>query len=159
MLSLSFKEWADQTCSLLQNYWNLAEKPAFVPYQRQTGYTMKEMANVPVEQFHQSNEKGSDYHKSIDTIHSVKGATFDAILLFFSKDSRGESISLNDFPQNEIQVMSEGQRMIYVACSRATQFLAIAVPSTKTDEEIRTALDGVDVEIRIINLQGELNLK
>ena len=55
--------------------------------------------------------------------------------------------------------MSEGQRMIYVACSRATQFLAIAVPSTKTDEEIRTALDGVDVEIRIINLQGELNLK
>ena len=158
-LSLSFKEWADQTCSLLQNYWNLAEKPAFVPYQRQTGYTMKEMANVPVEQFHQSNEKGSDYHKSIDTIHSVKGATFDAILLFFSKDSRGESISLNDFPQNEIQVMSEGQRMIYVACSRATQFLAIAVPSTKTDEEIRTALDGVDVEIRIINLQGELNLK
>ncbi|MBR3493664.1 MAG: ATP-dependent helicase [Bacteroidales bacterium] len=158
-LSLSFKEWADQTCSLLQNYWNLAEKPAFVPYQRQTGYTMKEMANVPVEQFHQSNEKGSDYHKSIDTIHSVKGATFDAILLFFSKDSRGESISLNDFPQNEIRVMTEGQRMIYVACSRATQFLALAVPGTKTDEEIKTALDGVDVEIRVINLQGELNLK
>ncbi len=158
-LSLTFKEWADQTCSLLQNYWNLAEKPAFVPYQRQKGYTMKEMANVPVEQFHQSNEKGSDYHKSIDTIHSVKGATFDAILLFFSKDSRGESISLNDFPQNEIRVMTEGQRMIYVACSRATQFLALAVPGTKTDEEIKTALDGVDVEIRIINLQGELNLK
>ena len=81
----------------------------------------KEMANVPVEQFHQSNEKGSDYHKSIDTIHSVKGATFDAILLFFSKDSRGESISLNDFPQNEIRVMTEGQRMIYVAYSSPTR--------------------------------------
>ena len=41
---------------------------------------MKEMANVPVEQYHQSNDKDSEYHKSIDTIHAVKGATLDAVL-------------------------------------------------------------------------------
>lgn len=157
-LSLSFKEWSDRTCSLLQSYWNLAEKPSFVSYQRQNGYSMKEMANVPVEHFHQSNDRKSEYHKSIDTIHSVKGATFDAVLLFLSNDSRGERISLNDFPQKEVNIMSESQRMIYVACSRATQFLALAVPSTKTDEEIRTALDGVNVEIRKLNIQMELNL-
>ena len=52
--------------------------------------------------------------------------------------------------------MTESQRMIYVACSRATQFLALAVPRSIADEEINKALTGVDIEIRNINLQGEL---
>lgn len=154
--SLSFKEWGDQTCTLLQDYWILEEKPTFVPYKRKVGYVMNEMADVPVEQYHQSRDKGSEYHKSIDTIHAVKGATLDAVLLFLSSDSRGQSISLNDFPQNEVRVMTEGQRMIYVACSRATQFLAIAVPGATTDDEINRALSGINVDIRSINLQGEL---
>lgn len=154
--ALSFKDWSEQTCDLLQEYWGLKEKPVFIPFQRKEGYKMKEMADVPVERFHQSRDTRSDYHKSIDTIHSVKGATLDAVLLFLSSDSRGQSISLNDFLQNEVKVMTEAQRMIYVACSRATQFLALAVPGTTTDEAIHNALTGIDVDIRVINLQGEL---
>ena len=154
--SLSFKDWSEQTCTLLQDYWGLGEKPLFVPFLRKKGYIMKEMADVPVERFHQSRDKGSDYHKSIDTIHAVKGATLDAVLLFLSSDSRGQSISLNDFPQNEVRVMTEAQRMIYVACSRATQFLALAVPGSTADEAIQNALAGIDVDIRVINLQAEL---
>ena len=153
--SLSFKEWAEQTCVLLKEYWALDKNPTFVPYQRQTGYRMREMADVPVERFHQSKDKGSEYHKSIDTIHAVKGATIDAVLLFLSSNSRGQNISLNDFPQDPIRVMSEGQRMIYVACSRATQFLALAIPKSIADEDIRRTLAGVDIDIRYIDLQGE----
>lgn len=52
--------------------------------------------------------------------------------------------------------MTESQRMIYVACSRASQFLALAVPKSITDEKIKRALDGIDIDIRNINLQGEL---
>ena len=52
--------------------------------------------------------------------------------------------------------MTESQRMIYVACSRARQFLALAVPKSIADENIRRALAGVDIAIRNINLQGEL---
>lgn len=154
--SLSFKEWSEQTCALLKEYWELKEKPVFVPYQKQKEYKMKEMANVPVEQYHQSNDKKSEYHRSIDTIHAVKGATLDAVLLFLSSDSRGQSISLNDFPNNEIKDMTESQRMIYVACSRASQFLALAVPKSITDEKIKRVLGGIDIDIRNINLQGEL---
>ena len=117
--SLSFKEWSERTCMLLHDYWELEELPVFVPYKRQKGYKMKNMANVPVEHFHQSRDKDSEYHKSVDTIHAVKGATLDAVLLFLSSDSRGQNISLNDFPSSEIAVMNESQRMIYVACSRA----------------------------------------
>lgn len=145
--SLSFKEWTDQTCKLLQDYWKLEEEPTFEIYNKKKGYSMKDMAKVSVERFHQSNDIESEYHKTIDTIHAVKGATMDAVLLFLSSDSRGQNISLNDFPQNEIRVMTEGQRMLYVACSRATQFLALAVPKTTTDEVVKNAL-GEDVEIR-----------
>ena len=52
--------------------------------------------------------------------------------------------------------MSEGQRLIYVACSRAKQFLALAVPSNIGDAEISNTLAGVDVVIKNVNLQTEL---
>ena len=155
--SLSFKEWSEQTCVLLHDFWELDEQPLFVPYQRQVGYTMKEMEDMPVERFHQSRDKSSDYHKNIDTIHAVKGATLDAVLLFLSSNSKGQGISLNDFPQRTIRNMTESQRMIYVACSRATQFLAFAVPKSIADETIRSTLAGVEIDIRHINLQGELD--
>lgn len=51
--------------------------------------------------------------------------------------------------------MTESQRMIYVACSRAAQFLALAVPKFIDDEYIRRTLVEVDIDIRYINLQGE----
>ena len=155
--SLSFKEWSEQTCVLLYDFWELDEQPMFVPYQRQVGYKMKEMGNMPVERFHQSRDKSSDYHKSIDTIHAVKGATLDAVLLFLSSNSKGQGISLNDFPRRTVRNMTESQRMIYVACSRATQFLALAVPKSISDETIRRTLAGVEIDIRYINLQGELD--
>ena len=154
--SLSFKEWSEQTCVLLHDFWELDEQPMFVPYQRQVGYKMKEMGNVPVERFHQSRDEGSDYHKSIDTIHAVKGATLDAVLLFLSANSKGQGISLNDFPRRSVRYMTESQRMIYVACSRAVNFLALAVPKSIADENIKRTLAGVDIDIRYINLQGEL---
>lgn len=154
--SLSFKEWSEQTCILLKDYWELEEKPTFVPYKKRDRYKMKEMANVPIEQYHQSNDKGSEYHKSIDTIHAVKGATLDAVLLFLSSDSRGQGVSLNDFPRSAVRTMTESQRMLYVACSRARQFIALAVPRSIADKEIKKALAGVDVDIRDINQQGEL---
>lgn len=154
--SLNFEEWSEQTCVLLHDFWELDEQPRFVPYQRQKGYKMKEMGNVPVERFHQSRDESSDYHKNIDTIHAVKGATLDAVLLFLSSNSIGQGISLNDFPRRAIRNMTESQRMIYVACSRATQFLAFAVPKSIADETIRRTLAGVNIDIRYINLQGEL---
>ena len=158
-LSLTFNEWTIQTTQLLQNYWELKSLPVFETYQRKTdnqGKSIREIAELPVEEYHQSNDHSSEYSKCVDTIHAVKGATLDAVLLFLSENSRGESISLKDFPPHPVPEMSEGQRLLYVACSRAKQFLALAVPSTVTDDEIRSTL-GVDVVIRDINLQGELN--
>ena len=119
---------------------------------------MSVIAELPVEEYYQSNCEDSEYSRCVTTIHAVKGATLDAVLLFLSESSRGESISLRDFPAQPVPVMSEGQRLIYVACSRAKQFLALAVPETISDDEIRATLIGIDVEIRNFGLQGDLAL-
>lgn len=157
-LSLSFNEWTTRTTQLLQNYWVLDVLPVFEAYQKKTdnqGRSMRDIAVLPVEEYHQSNNKDGEYSKCVDTIHAVKGATLDAVLLFLSENSRGESISLRDFPPQPVAEMSESQRLLYVACSRARQFLAFAVPRNVADNEIRNTL-GRDVVIRDINLQGEL---
>ena len=52
--------------------------------------------------------------------------------------------------------MTERQRLIYVACSKTTQFLALAIPKSIADEDIRRTLARVDIDIRYINLRGEL---
>ena len=147
-LSLSYKEWSEQTSVLLKEYWGLDNYPVLEPYKKKNGYKMNDIASMSVECFHQSKDKSSEYHKSIDTIHAVKGATYDAVLLFLSENSKGQSVSLNDFPYESIDVMTESQRMIYVACSRATQFLALAVPKTISDDKIKETLSGVEFEIR-----------
>lgn len=152
---LSFSEWANRMTEVLQSFWSLDERPVFEAFKRKKGYVMREMANVPVEQFHSSNDNGSDYHRIVDTIHSVKGATLDAVLLFMSKDSRGQNISLNDFMTQENNSMTEKQRLIYVACSRASQFLALAVPGNVSDDVIERVLDEGEFEKRIINMKGE----
>lgn len=154
--SLSFAEWTDQMESLLQSHWNLADKPKLEAKSRLKGYKMAEMAKKPVEQFHMSSNENSEFRKSIDTIHSVKGATMDAVLLFLSAYKKGNSLSLNDFPTRPITAMNESQRLIYVACSRASQFIALAVPTSVNDSVISKALKGVKYELKIINIQQEL---
>lgn len=158
-LSLNFEDWTAQTCNLLQLEWELAEQPDFNPYVRKKdnqGRSMQVISGLPVEQYYQTNDEGSDYHKSVETIHGVKGASLDGVLLFLSDNCQGQNISLREFPDEEMADMSEKQRLIYVACSRARQFLALAVPNTVSDEEVSRVLNDVDLEIKSTNLQSGL---
>ena len=63
---------------------------------------------------------------------------------------------MNDFPDSHPDIMTEKQRMIYVACSRAQHFLALAAPSTVSDTEINTKLREMDYEIQKPEIQQEL---
>lgn len=149
-LSLSFEEWSKQTTELLQRQWGLDAPPKFDPFVKKKGYVMRKVAQEPVEKYCQSPDEGSAYHNSVCTIHTAKGVSLDGVLLFLSKDSRGQSISLKDFPQDEVESMTERQSLLYVACSRARQFLALAIPAEVRDEQVRQALSGVNIDIRKI---------
>lgn len=120
---------------------------------------MHELSGEPVEKYYSSVEHGSQYRNVANTIHSLKGASIDAVLLFLSGDSRGNNISIHDFPTtwiNTFNKMSEKQSLIYVACSRAKQFLALAVPSTTNDADIDRVFHGLDYTIKNIGVQQEL---
>ena len=109
---------------------------------------MKEMSDRPVEAFYGSSEKNSKFRNLVNTIHSAKGATVDAVLLFLSKDSQGQNISLDDFLLKTQEDMTEAQRLLYVACSRAKHFLALAVPATVSESKIKAIMQDVDYVLK-----------
>ena len=74
----------------------------------------------------------NDYH--IDTVHSVKGSTYDAILLFLKKGSANSDYktilekNYNAKTHEEtIKRDNEELRIVYVACSRPRRLLWLAV--------------------------------
>jgi len=147
-LSLTFREWTQITQKMLQDYWNLTQLPDFQVHIRLRGYKMKEMSDRPVEAFYGSSEKNSKFRNLVNTIHSAKGTTVDAVLLFLSKDSQGQNISLDDFLLKTQEGMTEAQRLLYVACSRAKHFLALAVPATIPESKIKAIMQNVDYVLK-----------
>lgn len=91
-------------------------------------------ANVVIKNlFHQVVQ--SDIPCKIGTIHSVKGQTFDALLLFLKKDSATKHYSklinprYNEPNETKMRKDKEELRLVYVACSRPKRLLWIAVPN------------------------------
>lgn len=149
-LSLSFSEWHNQITSLLKNKLGLESKPDFQFKQRIAGYKIAELKQAIVADYF-----GRNREKTIlaQTIHSVKGASVDAVLLFLDHNKTSEGLSIKDFPAESIEgnKIKEKHRLIYVACSRAKQLLALAVSSNIPENDIRSMFNGLDIKIE--NLQ------
>lgn len=149
-LSLSFSEWHNQITSLLKNKLALESKPDFQFKQRIAGYKIAELKQAIVADYF-----GRNREKTIvaQTIHSVKGASVDAVLLFLDHNKTSEGLSIKDFPAESIEgnKIKEKHRLIYVACSRAKQLLALAVSSNISEIDVRGLFK--DFDIQIVNLQ------
>jgi hypothetical protein len=132
-LDLSLEAWSQRAEAVLRGFVpDLGE--AFLFKQRITGYVMRDLKQRPVKDFfHRASSRNANI--PISTVHQVKGATLDALLYFFDEFSRGTSVSFNDFKPSDA-FPTEKQRIIYVACSRPRQFLALAFPSRVTAAEI-----------------------
>lgn len=152
-LDLSLEEWTSKTESFMQNQFTLQQTPDFQTYKRILGKSMNILKTEPVNLYYSDKIK-SNIGLPVKTIHKVKGATSDAVLLFLDNNSTGKSVSLKEFKKTNTP-LTEKQRMIYVACSRATQFLAFAIPSIVKETEIRKIF-GNTVSIKNIELQGQL---
>ncbi|MCK9159031.1 MAG: ATP-dependent helicase [Bacteroidaceae bacterium] len=156
-LSLSFTAWTTETQTLLKNYFESTNEPDFEFVKRLAGYKKAQLIRENINKYF-CNEHGEDKNYTIvQTIHSVKGTSLDAILLFLSeKNVSGQSISLSDFPNHGsiVDKMTERQRMIYVACSRAKQFLALAVPSAVPEDTIKQIFNGMNIKIKFQGIQG-----
>lgn len=138
-LHKSFSEWQEESENLLQEKLNLEHRPDFDRKTRLDGHRMIDLLNENVDNYFGVVEDAGDFRNRVETIHWAKGASVDAVLLFLSSDNKGANISLNLFPDQgqNVHEMTEKHRLIYVACSRAKQFLAFAVRSNLTEETIR----------------------
>lgn len=99
----------------------------------------------PIKNFYIKSIKTEEYLNS--TIHSVKGKTFDAVLLIISSNGKLTANKLN-----KAEINSEEIRTGYVAMTRARQLLVVAFPNTvkkksltRFPEELWDYYEGGDV--------------
>lgn len=153
-LESSISNWEYKCCQMLQSKFGLEKSPSFDRKSRMKGYKMNNLLQERVSSHFGLVNENLGFRHQVHTIHAVKGATADAVLLFLSRTNNINTISLSDFPDNgtSLQKMKESQRLIYVACSRAKQFLALAFPSRISEDLIRQKF-GQNVIIRSPNLQ------
>lgn len=88
-------------------------------------------ANVSIESlFRTSNHQLRQARPYLKTIHSVKGMTLEAILVFLSKKAVHTNYAtiLNNPAKYSVD-NNEELRIVYVACTRPKKLLWIAVPS------------------------------
>jgi superfamily I DNA/RNA helicase len=86
--------------------------------------------NVLIEQLFRDKDDKKNKLSYINTIHSVKGQTLEAILVFLGKKDRSNYVTLIN---SEFDTLSsenkEQMRIVYVACSRPRKLLWLAVPN------------------------------
>lgn len=155
LLSSSFEDWEKKTTEILREKLNLDDIPNFNQKKRLSGFKMKQLVKHPISLYF-----GRDDDKAVvaQTIHSVKGASVDAVLLFIDAQNSGKGISVKQIPvqPDSLQEMDERHRLIYVACSRAKQYLALAVPSTISKKRLCGIFKGL--EVTIVPEDGQLVL-
>ena len=155
-LSLSFNRWDESTRLLLKEGLSLSEDLDFEFKQRIVDHNMQDLLNESVNTYFGQVVENM---VTAQTIHSAKGASVDAVLLYLHDKSGAQIISFKDIPNNSngIAEIKEKHRLIYVACSRAKQFLAIAVPSSISEEQIRRKFNGLDIHISSDGVQMALD--
>jgi DNA helicase-2/ATP-dependent DNA helicase PcrA len=143
-LSLSFEDWTIECQNILIEFFKLKVVPIFEFKKRMTGYKMKDLLKESIE-IHINQNSTTLCKIPITTIHKVKGRTLDSLLYFFNENSTGQNVSFNDFVES-VAFPTEKQRMIYVACSRPKQLLALAFPQKILDRLISSRF-GPNIEI------------
>jgi hypothetical protein len=131
----SLQDWCGLCMHVIKDHFGIINPDAFQFKFKLKGFKMSELKKTVVGTYFNKPASAS-LSIPITTIHQVKGATLDAILCFFNADSIGQNISFKDF-HNGIPFPGEKQRMIYVACSRPKQLLAMGFPQKISDQELR----------------------
>ena len=152
-LDESFVNWTIQAQTVLKEKLELQDDVNFNAYKSKKGYTMGILRNEPIAKYYREDDADS-LPFTIETIHSSKGASYGGVLLVLSSNSQGQNLSLNSF-KNEVP-LTEKQRLLYVACSRAEQFLAFAVPANTSNETVKQRLGVDDTQIKSIELEQNL---
>lgn len=143
----SLQSWSRACIKSFQDHFGLDLSESFIFKKMIKGYKMADLKNELVSTYF-NKPATSNQNIPVTTIHQIKGATLDALLYFLDESSSGESVGLSSFVSST-SFPNEKQRMIYVACSRPKQLLAIGVPYKTTEKELKDRF-GTEFENAII---------
>lgn len=130
--TLSVEKWQSDVQSLIEQHFNFGVGTIdFEIKQRMDHCKMKDVKQTAVCDFF--NIKFNPYASEVSTVHKVKGLTFDACLVFL-KQNQATNLSLELF--SNAKKLKERHRLLYVACSRPRQLLALAIPKSEPKEKI-----------------------
>ena len=115
---LKLKEWADIANSIIKNdnFFNINNFEIKIKEKGDNRYS-----EIKFEQIFRDQEVEAENY-TLGTVHSVKGRTFEAVLLIL-KNKSYQNIINNDIKDDE------EKRIIYVATTRPQKILVIAVPN------------------------------
>ncbi len=149
-LTNTVENWSKECCDYFKSTLEVDTQVPFKIKRASTKFK-KETRNEPVD----SHFKRVDISQTnaLTTIHQVKGKTLDAILVFFDEKNHKENINFRDLEAEEDNFLSEKKRIIYVAMSRAKHLLAMAFPSTISEEQIKKKFGN---EVIIVNTEALL---
>lgn len=112
-------EWTDELKEVCKSIFDLDSSPAF---------TLKAGIHRPKHSKLVNDLFERNYNSiNVSTIHSVKGETYDSILITLSKNSSGQNLSISDFIRPS-EMPDEKKRLLYVAMSRPRWQLVIGIP-------------------------------
>lgn len=130
--SLSIEKWQNTVERLIEELFNFEGGTIDFELKKiMKGYKIKEVRNAAVCDFF--HVKFNPYACEVSTVHKVKGLTFDACLVFL-KPNKSTNLSLELF--SKVKELKEKHRLLYVACSRPRQLLALAIPKSESKEKI-----------------------
>ncbi|MBI2968922.1 MAG: ATP-dependent helicase [Bacteroidetes bacterium] len=140
----TISDWSNQTQLYIKEKFSLSNSIDFQIKQRKSSRFNPEILNEQIKlHFHRAV---ATYETPITTIHQVKGMTFDSLLFILNEKSHKENITFSDIIGTDI-FPEEKQRLIYVAMSRPRYLLALGVPETVSDEEIKRKFgDNISIE-------------
>lgn len=154
-LGEGFEEWTAKAQIEIKTAFQLENDVDFDAYTRKKGHDMAVLKKEPLSNYYGVNAS-IKLPFAVETIHSSKGASYGGVLVFLSENSNGQKISLSELKRKSGKAVTEKQRLLYVACSRAEQFLALAIPAEIRDEEIVKILGVKQEHINKVGLQGVL---
>lgn len=134
-LDKTIQDWTFETQSFLKNELELSYNIEFKIRSRNSTYFNKETLMDSVNTHFQKSF--SEHNIPITTIHQVKGQSLDSILIFFNNKKHKDNITFDNISNDEDTFPNETKRLIYVALSRPKFRLAMAFPSSISDEEIK----------------------
>lgn len=145
-LELSIEKWTEETEIFLKEKFEFDYDLDFGIKKRSSSKFDRSILDEPMNKHFKRSF--SDDNIPITTIHSVKGKTFDAILVFFNSENHKENINFNDI-ESTSDFPEETKRMIYVAMSRPKHLLSMAFPDKLSNKTLKEKFGD---EINIVNL-------